>query len=180
MLEPQGVAQELVNSWAVPRQLRIPCGPLATPDFNCYTFNPDMCIPEEVKWAQMTEVVFWGCKSLRPEKVLPIVYLPKFWAKFRWTFWAEFLLKPFILWIKARIVKKILGKASDDSLLLKDFVGLPKVRSHSGTLALKAENPFLSLVVVESAVTKIHQTNWKYKSALQNLGIKWSMHLQQE
>ena len=36
---------------------------------------------------------------VRPEKVFPRICLPKFWAKFVWTFWGEFLLKPFVLWI---------------------------------------------------------------------------------
>ena len=36
-----------------------------------------------------------GC-LLGPEKVFPIICLPKFLAKFGWTFWCEFLLKPFI------------------------------------------------------------------------------------
>ena len=53
--------------------------------------------------------------------VFPRICLPKFWAKFGWTFGGEFLLKPLILCIEVRIVQKILGKASDDSLLLKDF-----------------------------------------------------------
>ena len=39
-------------------------------------------------------------KGLRPEKVFPRIYLPKFWAKFGWTFWGEFLLQPFVLWIE--------------------------------------------------------------------------------
>ena len=41
---------------------------------------------------------------------------------------------------KARIVQKILGKASDDSLLLKDFFGPPKLAlSKTGRFLSKAE-----------------------------------------
>ena len=38
--------------------------------------------------------------ALRPEKVLPRIYLPEFSAKFGWTFWRDFLLKSLILWIE--------------------------------------------------------------------------------
>ena len=60
----------------------------------------------------------------RPDKVFPRICLPKFLANLGWTFWCEILLKPFILWReKAQFVHEILGKASDDSLLLEDFFG---------------------------------------------------------
>ena len=37
---------------------------------------------------------------LSPEKVFPRSSLPKFSAKFGWTFWVEFLLEPFVLWVE--------------------------------------------------------------------------------
>ena len=60
---------------------------------------------------------------LGPEKVFPRICLPKFLANVGWTFWCEILLKPFICEEKAQFVHEILGKASDDSLLLEDFFG---------------------------------------------------------
>ena len=39
--------------------------------------------------------------KLGPERVFPRICLPKILAKFGWTFWCEFLLKPFVLCVES-------------------------------------------------------------------------------
>ena len=71
------------------------------------------------------------CEIWGQKKVFPRICLPKFWAKFGWTFGGEFLLKPFVLWIKGPNCSEnswqgfgwIFAIERLFRLLLKDFFG---------------------------------------------------------
>ena len=92
-------------------------------------------------WVHFSKTSFWGnilfspserwwsllTQELRPEKVFPKMCLPKFWAKFGWTFWVNSYKNPSFCEYQVRIAQKILGKTSDDSLLLRDSFGPQRV-----------------------------------------------------
>ena len=57
---------------------------------------------KELWWLERKCMTFlaWLPLQLGPERVFPRICLPKILAKFGWTLWCEFLLKPFVLCVE--------------------------------------------------------------------------------
>ena len=79
----------------------------------------------EFPWCFQGFLPFFQCCSevVEARKGTPKNLSSQVWANFGCTFGVNSYKNPSICECKVRIVQKILGKASDDSLLLKDFFG---------------------------------------------------------
>ena len=89
------------------KQKEIPGTPTGIPLFERYLHAARQQNCREIilllHWREIALTVWAILKEeqkLGARKGIPKNCLPKFRAKFGWTFWGEFLLKPFILWIK--------------------------------------------------------------------------------
>ena len=90
--------------------------------------------------------------KLGPEKVFPRICLPKFLAKFGWTFRGEFLLKPFIFVNKRpELFRIFLGRLQVILCYWKTFSVPDKTHRHAVYLCFQEQSPISSPVQLSAS-----------------------------